>query len=64
MGFLLSERYSDMTEIIRILFGDKAMLLQDKDLPWAMRILRWVLVGCVAVYAVNFVLLSIRSGWF
>lgn len=40
------------------------MLSKDSELPWAMRILRWALVACAVAYSVNFVLLSIREGWF
>lgn len=37
---------------------------KDNELPWVMRLLRWGLAGCALAYAVNYVALSIKTGWF
>lgn len=47
-----------------ILTALKIMLKKDNDLPWVTRLLRWGLSLCILAYAVNFVALSIRNGWF
>lgn len=39
------------------------VMKKDKELPWAIRLLRWVLSACACVYAIGFVLHSL-SEWF